>query len=84
MVGILKWTNRQGLSHNTSGLSWLHGKDKSHDTYEKRLRPEEDPIRATDINELRNAVEALWNHSHDYWDDNTAVTQVGSSTTTCG
>jgi hypothetical protein len=71
-------------SHNTSGLRWQHGSDSSPDTFLRRIKPGTDTIRSEDINELRNAIENLWEHTHDYWDDNQEVTVRGSSTTTCG
>lgn len=45
-----------------------------------RVRAGYDKIRAVDINELRQELEVLMGHTHDYTDD----AGGGTTTTTCG
>jgi hypothetical protein len=79
-----KETGTPNINNETGSLDWRFGKERAYDTYLKRLKPGEDLIKSTDINELRSMVEALWNHEHMYHDDAIQQTVQGSSTTTCG
>jgi len=58
------------------GIVWSKGKGNGGNWSLRRVTTE-DKIRVSDINQLRNFIEQLWNHTH-YYTDNAST----STTTT--
>lgn len=52
------------------GLNWSNGSDQGGPNLSRRVRPKVDRIRASDINQLRDLMEAMLYHTH-YYVDNT-------------
>ena len=67
-------TNEPGIAEAfPSGIPWNNGSDNGGPYGTKRIRPKVDRMRATDINQLRDAIEGLMYHTHEYVDSSTTV-----------
>jgi hypothetical protein len=58
---------------------WINGATTGGPFQGKRILPTKDKIKAKDINELRDQIELLIGHTHEYTDSS-----GGGGTTTCG
>jgi hypothetical protein len=56
-----------------SGVPWNNGSDNGGPHGTRRIRPKLDRLRATDINQLRDMMEGLLYHTHQYTDSATTV-----------
>jgi hypothetical protein len=52
-----------------NGIPFSNGSDTGGPYATRRIRPKVDRIRAVDINQLRDMVEGLLYHTHDYIDN---------------
>jgi len=60
------------------GIVWSKGKGQGGNWSLRRVTTQ-DKISASDVNQLRNFIEQLWNHTHEYVD---AVAVASTTTTT--
>ena len=61
----------------TSGVVWARGSDIGGAYGTRRIRPKVDQVAAIDINQLRDMVELLVYHTHEYTDSATTVVNNG-------
>jgi hypothetical protein len=71
------------IARDFRGINWRYGSKKDSISNKHRVT-KDDAVRAEDVNELRDKIEKMWKHTHDYTDDAMITTYVSGSTTTCG